>query len=142
MKIKTITNKKSIDGLEIQNLLKKAGMSTQSPELHKKAFENSYKIVLLYDEDSNKLIGCGRIISDGCYQGGVYDIAVDPDLQGLKLGGTIMNELLVGMEGINLILYASPGKEGFYRKLNFRLGKTSMIRFVNHEIMSEKGYTE
>ncbi|MBP9478783.1 MAG: GNAT family N-acetyltransferase [Sebaldella sp.] len=140
--MKKITSKNSIDGLEIQQLLKKAGMGTHSPELHKEAFENSYKIVLLYDEDSNRLIGCGRIISDGCYQGAVYDIAVDPDFQGLKLGNTIMNELVTGMEEINLILYASPGKEDFYRKFNFRLGKTSMIKFQNADLMQSRNYTD
>lgn len=140
--MKKITSKNSIDGLEIQQLLKKAGMGTHSPELHKEAFENSYKIVLLYDEDSNRLIGCGRIISDGCYQGAVYDIAVDPDFQGLKLGNTIMNELVTGMEEINLILYASPGKEDFYRKFNFRLGKTSMIKFQNTDLMQSRNYTD
>ena len=140
--MKKITSKNSIDCLEIQQLLKKAGMGTHSPELHKEAFENSYKIVLLYDEDSNRLIGCGRIISDGCYQGAVYDIAVDPDFQGLKLGNTIMNELVTGMEEINLILYASPGKEDFYRKFNFRLGKTSMIKFQNADLMQSRNYTD
>ncbi len=53
-----------------------------------------------------------------------------------------MNELVTGMEEINLILYASPGKEDFYRKFNFRLGKTSMIKFQNADLMQSRNYTD
>lgn len=143
MKIIVQTNKEYINGEHICNVLKLAGMGTHTPEKHKKAFENSFRFALLFDEDANsKLIGCGRIISDGCYQGAVYDIALLPEYQGHQLGKLILDSLLKDLEGINLILYATPGKESFYEKFGFRKAKTAMLKFVLSEQMREKGYTE
>ena len=139
---KVETDKEYIQGEQILNVLKKAGMGTQTSELHQKAFENSYKIILIFNAQNNELIGCGRLISDGCYQAAAYDIAIDPDYQGLGLGRVILENLLQDMEKINVILYASPGKETFYEKFGFRLGKTSMVKFVNRARMKDTGYTE
>ncbi|MBO0440653.1 GNAT family N-acetyltransferase [Candidatus Enterococcus ikei] len=69
------------------------------------------------------------------------DVAIDPDYQGSGLGRVIMENLLARMEQMNIILYASPGKEAFYQKFDFRLGKTTMLKFVNTKGMKEKGFT-
>ena len=42
----------------------------------------------------------------------------------------------------NVILYASPGKEGLYSRLGFRKMKTGMARFVNLERMESMGFIE
>jgi len=130
-----------IQGMKIQKLLQKCGMGTYTSELHQKAFENSYKFTLIYTKDKNELIGCGHILSDGCYQAAVYDVAIDPDYQGSGLGRVIMENLLARMEQMNIILYASQGKETFYQKFDFRLGKTTMLKFVNTKGMKEKRFT-
>ncbi len=58
-------------------------------------------------------------------------------------------DLLLDKDGIlhhvshcNVILYASPGKEGFYEKHGFRKMKTGMARFTKSEAMREGGFTE
>ena len=38
-----------------------------------------------------------------------------------------------------IILYANPGKEGFYHKLGFRKVNTAMARFRNQEHAFESG---
>ena len=42
----------------------------------------------------------------------------------------------------NVILYATPGKEGFYEKSGFRRMKTGMARFIKDASMRERGFTE
>lgn len=42
----------------------------------------------------------------------------------------------------NFILYASPGKEGFYKKLNFKRMKTGMAYFTNPRRMVDGGFVE
>lgn len=88
------------------------------------------------------MIGFGRAISDGAYQAALYDCAVTHEYQGKGLGRLIVHELLKYLKGFNVILYASPGKEGFYEKQGFRKMKTGMAFFIHRESMSEKGFTE
>ena len=89
-----------------------------------------------------KLVGFGRAISDGAYQAAVYDCAVVEKYQGLGLGKRVMREILSKIPDCNVILYASPGKEGFYETQGFRRMKTGMARFINRDLMHIKGFTE
>ena len=88
------------------------------------------------------MIGFGRAISGGVYQAAIYDCAVVPDFQGKGIGRIIMKNILSKVSHCNVILYASPGKEGFYQKHEFRKMKTGMARFIKSEPMRERGFTE
>ena len=96
--------------------------------------------VFLYTND--KLVGFGRAISDGEYQAAIYDCAVNSKYQGKGLGNVIMENILSKVSHCNIILYASPGKEGFYEKNNFRRMKTGMALFTDRDAKIEKGFTE
>ena len=130
----------NIDWDEVSNLLKEVGMAFFEADKHKKAFENSYSVIFLFDE--NKLIGFGRTISDGVYQGAIYDVAVSPRYQGKKLGALIIKDLIDTLPNCNILLYASPGKEIFYEKLGFDKMKTGMASFINKEKMKLRGFIE
>lgn len=129
-----------IDWDAIAGTLKSVGMANYAPETHERAFKASYCTVFAYYEE--KMVGFGRAISDGEYQAAIYDCAVLEACQGMGLGRRIVEEVLARLSGINVILYASPGKEGFYRKLGFKKMKTGMARFVKSDLMTEKGFTE
>lgn len=124
----------------VSNTLKNVGMAYFEGEIHKKAFENSHTVVFVFDED--KLIGFGRAISDGAYQAAIYDVAVVPQYQGTKIGSTIVNSIVERIPQCNFILYAAPGKEVFYEKLNFKKMKTGMALFLNPEKMKKNNFTE
>jgi ribosomal protein S18 acetylase RimI-like enzyme len=96
--------------------------------------------VFVYDD--LQLIGFGRAISDGFIQAAIYDVAVLPSYQGHNIGRQIIDKIIESLPGCNFILYAAPGKERFYEKLNFRRMKTAMALFVNHETMTNRGFTE
>ncbi len=129
-----------VDWNGVQGILKRVGMGYHAPGIHQKAFEASYATVFLYD--GSQLIGFGRAISDGAYQAAIYDCAVHPDFQGKGLGKKIIEALMAQVSHCNVILYASPGKEGFYRKYGFRRMKTGMACFRNPNAMAERGFTE
>ena len=91
---------------------------------------------------ADRLIGFGRAISDGVYQAAIYDCAVLPEFQGKGIGTIIMKNILPRISHCNVILYASPGKEGFYQTHGFRKMKTGMAHFKKGVAMRERGFTE
>ena len=129
-----------VDWKTVAGTLKSVGMAHHQPERHQRAFEASHTTVFIYHAD--QLIGFGRAISDGVYQAAVYDCAVLPEFQGRGIGAMIMREILNALPGCNIILYASPGKEGFYQKLGFRRMKTGMARFRKRITMQTRGFTD
>lgn len=133
-------NCNNIDWLAVCRLLREAGLATHSLELTKKAFENSYRVVFVFDNHS--LIGVGRAISDGAYQAAVYDIAILPTYQQKKIGNFIMSEIHKGLPNISTILYARPGAEGFYKKNGYSKMLTGMASFTKESLMREKGFIE
>lgn len=138
-----LTYKNNYDNIpweKVPVLLHRVDMASTDVENHKKSFEASYAVIFVFDED--ELIGFGRMISDGVRQSALYDIAVEPGYQGRKIGQEIVKRLMEATPGCNFILYASPGKEGFYKKLNFKRMKTGMALFANPERMEDGIFVE
>ena len=129
-----------VDWELVSQILKRVGMAHHEPGVHKKAFENSHTTVFVYHD--GQLIGFGRAISDGAYQAAVYDVAVVPEFQGQSIGKAIMTTIQSRLEQCNIILYASPGKEDFYRRLGWRKMKTGMALFKDPEQKTKNGFTE
>ena len=133
-------NCSDVDWKMVPQILKTVEMGFHDPEDHKRAFEASYVSVFAYDSD--RLIGFGRAISDGVYQAAIYDCAVHPDYQGRGIGRLVVQNIMQQISGCAVILYASPGKEGFYRKSGFRKMKTGMALFSQPEKMRDLGFTD
>lgn len=131
---------KGIDWESVPRLLEKVSMSFTDVSKHRISFENSYATIFVIEDD--RIIGFGRMISDGVRQSALYDIAIDPDYQGMGIGRKIVESLMLKTPTCNFILYASPGKEDFYRKLNFKKMKTGMALFSNPERMVDGGFIE
>ena len=129
-----------VDWAAVSDTLKRVGMANRAPELHQKALEASHTAVFAYSND--QLVGFGRAISDGAYQAAVYEMAIVPEFQKQGIGARILKAILDRLPGCNVILYASPGKEDFYRKLGFRLMKTGMARFQAPDVMAQIGFTD
>ena len=138
MSIKLQYNCLNINWDEVVEILKTVGMSYVDSEIHKKSFENSHTVIFAFNDD--KLIGFGRAISDGVRQAAIYDVAIMPEYQGKGIGKLILDSIIKKLPQCNFILYASPGKEEFYEKLNFGKLKTGMGLFVNMDRMANKGF--
>lgn len=129
-----------VDWQAVSDTLKAAGISYRDGETHRRAFEASHTSVFIYAGD--RLIGLGRALSDGQYQAAVYDCAVHPDFQGKGVGSLIVEQIITRLSHCNIILYASPGKEGFYQKHQFRRMKTGMALFTDQQAKLDRGFIE
>lgn len=133
-------NCENIPWEKVPLLLQKVDMSFSTPDTHRISFESSYAVIFVFD--GKELIGFGRIISDGVRQSAVYDIAIEPSYQGKGIGKEIMTRLTQATPECNFILYASPGKELFYKKLGFKKMKTGMAFFANLQRMTDDVFVE
>lgn len=97
----------------------------RTAESVRKVFSNSYGVVYAYDGE--KVIACGRVLSDGLEQAAVYNIAVDPDYQGYGLGRCVIARLLSMVQGCETILYTHPQTVRFYETLGWRRMKTGFV---------------
>jgi ribosomal protein S18 acetylase RimI-like enzyme len=101
------------------------GGHQRTAESVRTVFSRSYGVVYAYDGE--KLIACGRVLSDGLEQAAIYNIAVDPDYQGYQLGRGVIARLLEQVEGCETILYTHPQTVKFYETLGFRRMKTGFV---------------
>ncbi|MHC5064337.1 MAG: GNAT family N-acetyltransferase [Planctomycetota bacterium] len=89
------------------------------PELAR-ALADSWHFVTARDKD--RLIGSGRIISDGVLYALVLDIMVDPDYRGQGIGREIMTRLLAEVREAcirDVMLFSAKGYADFYAKFGF-----------------------
>ncbi|MEM1220880.1 MAG: GNAT family N-acetyltransferase [Bacteroidota bacterium] len=139
MKINIRCGTKGLNWEEVCKIFKLAPLGTRNPEELKKASEQSYTVCTAWHSET--MVGFGRAISDGQYQSVIYDIVVLPEYQGKGIGTSITQKLLEEQpDSSTVLLYAVPGKEGFYRKLGFGDLTTGMGVFPDQEIARSSGY--
>jgi len=86
-----------------------------------KSIQNSSYCVSAYDED--KLVGFGRMLSDGVAHAVLFDVIVLPEFQGESIGREITEKLLEVCRSNkirDIQLFCAIGKIGFYEKLGFK----------------------
>lgn len=126
---------------ELSNLYQIAPLGEKSPEHLKNVFSNSRYKCFIYFKD--KLIGAGRALSDGADCSYICDIAIHPEYQNYGLVRSILVRLLeFSKEHQKIILYAVPGKDGFYEKVGFRKMTSAMAIFKNQEKAQMSGLIE
>ena len=111
---------------DVADLLALVGLTHGTPaDLQEISFKRSYAVTFIYDGE--RLIGCGRALSDGISQAAIYNIAIHPDYHGGGLGRKLIESLLEQVRGCNTILYTHPKTVAFYEKLGFRRQKTGFV---------------
>jgi len=88
-------------------------------KLHE-AISKSWSMICAYE--GNRLVGSGRILSDGVYQALICDLIVLPEYQGKGIGREILIRLLKKCKENNILmvsLFAAKDKGGYYRKFGF-----------------------
>lgn len=128
-----------MDWQELEALYRAAPLGNKTAEGLRTVFSNSRYCCFARSE--GRLVGAGRVLADGLDCAYVCDIAVMPSHQGTGLGRQIVEQLVGMAQGHRkIILYAVPGKEGFYRKFGFRNMLTAMAIFDNPGQAIERGY--
>ncbi len=127
-----------VDWDELSELYRIAPLGEKSPEDLATVFSNSKFKSFVYL--NNNLVGVGRGLADGVDCSYICDVAVHPEYQGLRIGKKIIENLVALSDGHKkIILYANPGKEGFYSKLGFHKMNTAMAIFSNQKQAIESG---
>lgn len=73
-----------------------------------------------------QLIGCIRILSDGCYFGTITELLVSPEFQKKGIGSKLLNLAKVHTPTL-LYFGAQPGVEEFYEKNGCQKGMQSYM---------------
>ncbi len=120
--IKIKENNKNV--YEFNLLYNSVGWGAYDNEVTKKALDNTFYSISVYDDD--RIIGYGRLIGDTICFIYIQDIMVKPEYQGRKIGTLIMDKLLekinqIKKENPDLKVYlgASKDREKFYEKFGF-----------------------
>jgi GNAT superfamily N-acetyltransferase len=122
--MKLTINYNAPDKIEYFNLFESTGWNADykmSPGLLYETLSNSWFLVCIYNH--NKLIGFGRVISDGVLHALIVDLIVDTDFQNCGIGKLILNELITKCKSAaipDIQLFCAKGKEGFYIKQGFK----------------------
>lgn len=85
-----------------------------------RAVANSQFVVTVYDDQ--KLVGFGRVLTDGVLHAMIYEMIVHPEYQGRGIGTQILQRLLnwcneAGIRDIQL--FCAQGNRSFYEKNGF-----------------------
>jgi ribosomal protein S18 acetylase RimI-like enzyme len=121
-----------IDWNALSALYRIAPLGEKDPDDLRVCFSHSMFKCFVFDRE--QLVGAGRALADGIDCSYLCDVAVHPNYQGRGLGKEIIGRLRdLSASHRKIILYANPGKEGFYRKLGFLPMKTAMAIFRNRE---------
>lgn len=141
---KTMINFKSdishIDWALAADIFHRAPLGEREPRKLERAFNNSYVCVFAYDD--KKLIGMCRALCDGEYQASIHDLVLLPEYHGKGIGRELFQKLLEKLPVQNIILFAAPGREGFYEKCGFKRMLTGMAVFEPRLGDPERGYLE
>ncbi|SKA01355.1 Acetyltransferase (GNAT) domain-containing protein [Pilibacter termitis] len=141
MSYKIVTTDENIEYEQIKDLLHYYGLTDLPTEKIELAFQNSLYKVFVLDEE-NKVIGCGRAISDGVSHAEIYNIALKEKYHKQGIGRKIMETLVKLAHGQIITLYTAPWSMDWYVKLGFRPLNTGLVKFRGHEIewMEEHGF--
>lgn len=116
----------------LSNLYRIAPLGDKDPKDLQKAFTNSMYKCFIFEGD--EIVGVGRVLADGVDCAYICDVAVHPDYQSKGIGRKIMHHLMQVSDGHRKqILYANPGKEGFYKTLGFKRMSTAMAIFKDQK---------
>ncbi len=71
--------------------------------------------------DDNRVIGCGRVLTDYVYRASIWDVIVDAAYQGQDVGTEIMHRILnhPALHRVELFWLCTRDKHAFYENLGF-----------------------
>ncbi len=71
--------------------------------------------------DGERLVGCGRVLTDYVYRASIWDVIVDGQYQGQDIGTEIINRILSHktLQRVELFWLCTRDKQAFYETLGF-----------------------
>ena len=128
----------AVDWHELCDLLRRAELGERDVAIAERVCRGSYLCVFAYLD--GRLIGSARAISDGVTSSAIYDVVVDPDLQGQGIGKQIMEFMLERLPTSSVMLVSVLRYQEFYRKLGFKRLTTAYMRKASFDSWLRAGY--
>ena len=91
-----------------------------------KMFEQSSHVLTAWHD--KQLVGIARVLSDGVLNSYLCDLAVEPDVQGLGIGKTLIKQVVELCDGTELLLRDSDISTGYYARLGFKRVSNAWFR--------------
>ncbi len=89
----------------------------------KQLIKGSFCFAVVIDKKTKKVIGMGRILSDGASDGYIQDLVILPEYRKKGIGKKLTKSLIdyCKSKGITWIaLVSEPNQENFYKKIGFK----------------------
>lgn len=120
------TSCEQVDWQQLAQLLTVTGLGNRSAQELEQTFRNSQ--VTVFAHHGERLVGAGRALSDHVVWTVIFDVAIDPNLQGQGVGAALIQRIQAEAGTPNTMLKSMPGKEGFYSLLGYALMPSGMER--------------
>lgn len=90
----------------------------------------------MYEESSlilsawleGRLVGVARVLTDGILFSYLCDLAVEPDVQRIGIGKTLISAVLERCHGTDVLLRDSKGSASYYPKIGFERVTNAWVR--------------
>lgn len=99
------------------------------PERHLEILQNSYRVILAMETDTDQVVGFIYAISDGILAAYIPLLEVLPEYQQQGIGSELVRRLIKELDHLYMIdLVCDANVEEFYHKLNMIKASGMMIR--------------
>ncbi len=129
------------DGIDWQHLagvFERAPLGVRGAAALEQVFRGSTEVC--FARLDGVLVGAGRALSDRLAWTIIFDVVVEPPLQGQGMGRAIIDALAARCAARNVMLQSVPGREAFYRRLGFARMTTAMARYRDPPWAVANGY--
>lgn len=89
-------------------------------------YENSSLVLSAWLE--GRLVGIARVLTDGVLFSYLCDLAVEPDVQRVGIGKSLIASVLEHCKGTDIILRDSSGSAGYYPRIGFERAANAWVR--------------
>lgn len=89
-------------------------------------FINSTVVISAWDSD--KLVGCVRVLSDKIFRSHIYDLAVLPEYQNQGIGTELVKRCIAHFPNSEWNLETIPDRIGFYKQLGFEINEEPILK--------------
>ena len=128
MKIRTETN---IDQIKIEDIIslymENEWGDKYNPELILNCFNNSSFVVMAIEQDSDKIIGFARVLSDGFLTTWICEILVSPSYQQKGVGSMLISKIKEDFNHTSIYAETFRGKEAFFEKNGIKARENMVV---------------